>query len=73
MPSSAEPRAETERIEFLLKRDGPAKTRAWIERTLAIYREALRDPKSYARDASYRPLFERSVRDFEEWLASQRS
>lgn len=69
---SVEPRPESERIEFLLKRDGFAATRAWVERTLTIYRQALRDPKHYANDPSYRPLFERAVGEFEEWLASHR-
>lgn len=71
MASIAEPRPESERIGFLLRRDGPAATRAWVERTLAIYREALGDPRNYARDPSYQPLFERAVREFQEWLAGQ--
>ena len=66
-----EPRPESERIEFLLKRDGPKATRAWVERTLAIYRQALGDPRNYANDPSYKPLFERAVREFEEWLGRQ--
>ena len=73
MPSATEPRPESERIGFLLKRDGVTETRAWVERTLAIYREALREPKSYAREPSYRPLFERAVREFGAWLAGARS
>ena len=73
MPSTFEPRPESERIAFLLQRDGPAMTRAWVERTLAIYREALRDPRHYANDPSYKPLFERAAREFEEWLAGQKS
>lgn len=73
MASTTEPRPESERIEFLLKRDGVAATRAWVERTLAIYREALRDPKNYAVDPSYKPLFERALREFGEWLAGQKS
>ncbi len=73
MASILEPRPESERIELLLKRDGLAATRGWVERTLAIYREAMRDPRNYAADPPYRPLFERAVREFEEWLASQKS
>lgn len=73
MASTLEPRPESERIEFLLQRDGPAATRAWVERTLTIYREALRDPRHYANDPSYKPLFERAVRELEEWLAGQKS
>jgi hypothetical protein len=73
MASVAEPKSESGRIEFLLRRDGSAATRAWVERTLAIYREALRDPRHFANDPSYRPLFERAVRQLEEWLAGQKS
>ncbi|MGH3672303.1 MAG: hypothetical protein ACRDSH_16990 [Pseudonocardiaceae bacterium] len=67
-----EPRPEIERIELLLERDGLAATRAWVERTLAIYRRALGDPRHYANDPSYKPRFEKSVREFEEWLAGQK-
>ena len=70
---TVEPRPESERIELLLKRDGLEVTRAWVERTLAIYRQALADPRNYANDPSYKPLFERAVREFEEWLAGQRA
>lgn len=68
-----EPRPESERIAFLLQRDGPAASRAWVERTLAIYREALRDPRHYSNDPSYKPLFERAVEEFDEWLAGGKS
>ena len=68
---SVEPRPESERIEFLLARDGPEATRAWVERTLRIYRRALADPRNYANDPSYKPLFERAVREFEEWLGTK--
>jgi hypothetical protein len=68
-----EPRPESERIGFLRERDGLGATRAWVERTLAIYRQALADPRNYASDPSYKPLFERAVREFEEWLGSQGS
>lgn len=71
MPRTDEPRSEAGRIRFLLERDGPEATRSWVERTLAIYRAALRDPTSYAADAVYRPRFEKAVREFERWLADQ--
>lgn len=71
MASMLGPRPEAERIGFLLRRDGSAASRAWVRRTLAIYREALRDPRHYASDPSYKPLFERAVREFDEWLAGQ--
>lgn len=66
-------RSESARIELLLRRNGSAATRAWVERTLAIYGDALRDPRHYANDPSYKPLFEEAVRQFEEWLAEQKS
>jgi len=69
MAQTVEPRSESERIAFLLKRDGLEATRAWVERTLGIYRRALADPKHFANDSSYKPRFERAVREFEEWLA----
>ncbi len=69
MAQTVEPRPESERIEFLLKRDGLEATRAWVERTVAIYRRALADPRNYASDSSYKPHFERAVREFEAWLA----
>lgn len=59
---------ESDRIAFLLRRDGPEKTRQWVERTAAIYREALAHREHYASGPAYRPLFERAVREFEEWL-----
>lgn len=70
---TVEPRPESERIELLLERDGFEATRAWVQRTLAIYRQALTDPRNYANDPSYKPIFERAVREFEEWLASQKA
>ena len=71
MAQVVEPRPESERIAFLLKRDGLEATRAWVERTVAIYRRALADPRSYANDSSYKPRFERAVRELAEWLAAQ--
>lgn len=63
-------RPESERIAFLLQRDGDAQTRKWVERTARLYREALGQRGHYAADAVYRPRFERAVREFEEWLGS---
>lgn len=57
---------ESERIQFLLKRDGPEATRAWVQRTLEIYRQAF-----HHGDSMYRARFEQAVREFEEWLATQ--
>jgi hypothetical protein len=63
-------RPESERIAFLLGRDGYAETRKWVERTAALYRAALEQPHQYAADPAYRPRFERAVREFQEWLDS---
>ncbi len=58
---------EKERIEFLVRRDGVEQARAWVERTLKLYREAIASG-SHAASPAYRPLFEQSIRDFEIWL-----
>jgi len=66
-------RPESERIAFLLRRDGPEATRAWVERTIRIYRDQVARPRSYASDSTYRPRFERAIREFEEWLSEVES
>ena len=68
MPSLSQVRPESGRIELLLRRDGTEETRKWVERTAGLYREALRMRGTYATDPIYRPIFERAVREFEEWL-----
>ncbi len=73
MIQATEERSELQRIGFLLNRDGPEAARAWVRRTLAIYRKELSDPRSFASDPTYKPRFERSAREFEEWLASRKS
>lgn len=60
--------SEKARIEFLVRRDGLKGARAWVERTLKLYREAIASRTSHASTKEYRPLFEQSTRDFEEWL-----
>jgi hypothetical protein len=70
MPSAVAANTEAGRIQFLLNREGQKATRAWIERTLIIYREALSQPASYAAALPYRPRFETAIREFEEWLAA---
>lgn len=70
MASNEDAHSEQRRIALLLARDGHAATREWVERTLNIYRQALAQPGSYAREPGYRAGFERSIREFEEWLAS---
>jgi len=61
---------ERRRIEFLLQRDGLDATRAWVRRTLDIYRDALRNQASHPAAPDFRPLFEQAIRDYEEWLRS---
>ncbi|MGH8218797.1 MAG: hypothetical protein ACREUT_09570 [Steroidobacteraceae bacterium] len=63
-------RPESERIAFLLRREGHENTRTWVERTAAIYREALAHREHFASDSAYRPLFEKAVRELEEWLCA---
>ncbi len=60
--------SEGQRIRFLTERDGPEAARAWVERTLAIYRNALNSPTSHGSQEHYRTQFEASVSAFEEWL-----
>jgi hypothetical protein len=64
-------RPEIERINFLIQRDGEQAAKAWVERTLQQYREAIANPGSPASSPAYRPLFEDSIRTFEAWLANQ--
>jgi hypothetical protein len=59
---------EKQRIELLVRRDGVEAARAWVERTLRLYREAIASGTSHASMKEYRPLFEQSIRDFEDWL-----
>lgn len=61
--------AEDVRIQFLLRRDGAAETRRWIERTLEIYRSALTNPGNHAALPEYRARFERAVAAYERYLA----
>ena len=70
MISLADVRPESERIEFLLRRDGYETTRKWVERTIGLYRAEIGPRGSYATDATYRPRFEKAIREFEDWLGS---
>lgn len=73
MPSSSAMRSvksESERIAFLLRRDGHEATREWVGRTAGLYRHALERHGHFASDPLYRPLFEKAVREFEEWLGA---
>lgn len=70
MISLADVRPESERIGFLLRRDGYEATRKWVERTIGLYRAEIGPHGSYATDATYRPRFEKAIREFESWLDS---
>ena len=59
---------ETQRIRFLVERDGEDAARDWVERTLAIYRNAIQSDGSHASLSDYRSSFEASIREFEAWL-----
>ena len=62
---------EMERINFLVKRDGESAARAWVERTLKMYREVISNPRSHASYKDYQPLFQESIHEFEAWLAAR--
>ena len=68
----SEVRPESERIDFLRRRDGYEMTRNWVVRTVNLYRAALGQHDHYAADPAYRPLFEKAVEEFDQWLASAR-
>lgn len=70
MTSLADVRPESERIEFLLRRDGFEATRKWVERTVGIYGAALAEDRGYGTDPIYRLRLGRAVREFEGWLGS---
>jgi hypothetical protein len=63
--------SERQRIELLVRRDGLKEARAWVERTLQLYREAI-SSGSHSATKEYRPLFEQSVREFESWLKDEK-
>ena len=60
--------SEGKRLELLVRRDGLQAAREWVERTLKLYQEAIASASSHASSREYRPLFETSIRDFEQWL-----
>lgn len=70
MISLADVRPESERIEFLLRRDGFEATRKWVERTVGLYKAALGEQGGYGSDPTYRPRLQKAVREFEDWLGS---
>lgn len=63
--------SERGRIDFLVRRDGEKAARAWVERTLQLYREAIATG-GYAASNEFRPLFEQAIHEFEDWLRASR-
>jgi hypothetical protein len=53
-----------------LSRDGEEATVTWVERTLAIYRQAVLDPRHFASLPEYRCLFLASCAELRRWLAA---
>lgn len=62
---------EEERIRFLVERDGRAAARRWVREMRETYRTAVNTPGSHAATKYYRPEFERSIREFEQWLEQE--
>ena len=60
--------SEKQRIDFLVRRDGVKDARAWLERTLELYQQAIASDTSHAATSEYRPRFEQSIREFKAWL-----
>ncbi len=63
--------SEEGRIQFLLERDGPEATIAWVWRTLRIYRTAVLDKTHHASRDGFRRGFIESYCDFKQWLTRQ--
>jgi len=61
---------EQDRINYLIRRDGYAEARRWVERTLYIYREAVISSSSHASLPEYRPRFEQAIAAFQTWLSA---
>ncbi len=68
--SAGEAMREQHRIDFLVARDGADATRAWVERTLRIYRRAVLNTSNFASTPSYRREFIQACCDFRRWLAA---
>ena len=68
--SAERPGTKDERIRFPVERDGAELVRAWVERTVAIYRDAIANLRPHASKAEHRRRFRDAIRDFESWLAA---
>jgi hypothetical protein len=60
---------EQERIEFLLRRDGPELTAVWVRRTMGIYRRAVLDRRHFASAGAFRRIYIEAYCQFKRWLA----
>jgi hypothetical protein len=61
-------RSEISRINSLVQRDGYEAARAWVERTLSSYREAVTKPE-LCLQIQVPLLFEQASGELEEWSA----
>lgn len=68
----SEPRLkhESDRIAFVVKRDGRKAATEWVQCTLRIYRRAVLDRHHFASTREYRRGFIESYCDFKRWLAA---
>lgn len=64
---------EQARIEFVVRRDGPAAAVQWVRRTLGIYRSAVLDKRHFASKGTYRRAFIESYCEFKRWLMAMRA
>lgn len=62
---------EEERIRFLIERDGREAARHWVREMLETYQTAVNTPGSHASTKYYRPDFEQSIREFQQWLEQE--
>ena len=56
------------RIEFLVQRDGVKAAVVWVDRTMRIYRRAVRDKRHFASTNEYRRKFIKAYCEFKRWL-----
>lgn len=52
---------EQVRLKHLSARDGQDVARQWAQWAAGLYRQSINDPKHYASQPDWKPLFERSI------------
>ncbi|MGH9930210.1 MAG: hypothetical protein ACREA9_13440 [Pyrinomonadaceae bacterium] len=62
--------SERERIDFLLRRDGPQMAVKWVTNTMRIYRSAVLNKRHFASTGEYRRKFIEAYCEFKHWLAA---